>query len=378
MIFSIEKDILSDYLTIIQKGLPVKNTMPILMGIKLEVLTDKIVLTSNNSDIAVKAIINKEKVVDIKETGAVVIPGSFFIEIVRKITSRVIEVALFEDTILTIKADRSEFKLRVMEVLDYPRVDFVDQNKAIELDVKTIKAIHRETAFAAALNEKRPIITGINLRSDGNNLICTATDSFRLAQKTLALNESVEPFNITVPSKSFALLAASLDSFGENISIFTSINKILFKIDEIYFQSRLLDGAFPDITRLIPSEFPIIVKFNKEELIAALDRVSLFASKEKDMNQNVIKFHLRIDHVVEITSTNNEIGDALEEVIPCDTVYGPVIKIAFSSKYLVDSLKSFNSSEVSLNFTGEIKPFIIKAEHDQSLINLILPVKIDQ
>jgi DNA polymerase III subunit beta len=86
---------------------------------------------------------------------------------------------------------------------------------------------------------------------------------------------------------------------------------------------------------------------------------------------------LRQDKVVEISSTNNEVGDANEEIIPSSDVIGPMIRIAFSSRYLVEALKSFSSSEVLIQFAGEVKPFVIKGNLDQDLLHLILPVRID-
>ena len=112
-------------------------------------------------------------------------------------------------------------------------------------------------------------------------------------------------------------------------------------------------------------------------MLLAIERVSLLSSKDKDNNFSIIRFNLRKDHIVEITSTNNEIGDALEEIIPSDNVIGTSIKIAFSSKYLMDALRVFSSNEVELNFTGEVKPFVVKGESDKNLIHLILPVKFD-
>ena len=112
-------------------------------------------------------------------------------------------------------------------------------------------------------------------------------------------------------------------------------------------------------------------------MLQAVERVSLLSPKDRETNYNIIKLSLRPDHVVEMSSTNHEIGDALEEIIPSSDVEGPVIKIAFSSRYLVDALRAFSSSEVIIQFAGEVKPFVIKGNLDQDLLHLILPVRID-
>ena len=165
--------------------------------------------------------------------------------------------------------------------------------------------------------------------------------------------------------------------YNDHVEVYFNKIKIVFKFKNILFQSRLLDGSYPDTSRLIPEQFPVKVRFNKDELLAAIDRVSLLSTKDKENQYNVVKFNIREDHVVEISSSSTEIGNAVEEIIPTDPVEGPALKIAFSAKYITDALKSFTSPEVLLCFTGEVRPFICKGDLDYNLTALILPVRVD-
>ncbi|MFA5474121.1 MAG: DNA polymerase III subunit beta [Acholeplasmataceae bacterium] len=376
MIFSINRDVLLNHLIIVQKGLPVKTPLPILFAIKLEVNEDHLLLTTSNTDIAIQELVDDASL-SIKETGRCAIPGRYLIEIMRKITSQRIEFEMIEDRIIIIKADRSEFKLRLMEVDDYPDVDFLDLDEPISLDSQLFKSIIRETNFATAVSEKRPILTGVNFKYEDSTLYCVATDSYRLSQKNVKLRAQNQDFNLVIPSKSLEELGKILDASDDQIDLYINPNKVLFKLNNTLFQTRLLEGVYPDTQRIIPTEFPVSIPFNKEELLQAVERVSLLSPRDREINYNIIKMILREDHVVEISSTNSEIGDAKEVVIPSSDTQGPIIKIAFSSKYLVDALKSFNSNEVTLNFAGEVKPFVIKGSLDQDLLHLILPVRID-
>lgn len=376
MIFSINRDVLLNHLIIVQKGLPVKTPLPILFAIKLEVNEDHLLLTTSNTDIAIQELVDDASL-SIKETGRCAIPGRYLIEIMRKITSQRIEFEMIEDRIIIIKADRSEFKLRLMEVDDYPDVDFLDLDEPISLDSQLFKSIIRETNFATAVSEKRPILTGVNFKYEDGTLYCVATDSYRLSQKNVKLRAQSQDFNLVIPSKSLEELGKILDASDDQIDLYINPNKVLFKLNNTLFQTRLLEGVYPDTQRIIPTEFPVSIPFNKEELLQAVERVSLLSPRDREINYNIIKMILREDHVVEISSTNSEIGDAKEVVIPSSDTQGPIIKIAFSSKYLVDALKSFNSNEVTLNFAGEVKPFVIKGSLDQDLLHLILPVRID-
>jgi DNA polymerase-3 subunit beta len=143
------------------------------------------------------------------------------------------------------------------------------------------------------------------------------------------------------------------------------------------FQTRLLEGKYPDTSRIVPTDFPVIIPFNKEELLAAVERVSLLSPRDRDTNYNIIKLTLRSDHVVEVSSTNPEVGDALEEITPNGRVVGSSLQIAFSSRYLIEALKSFASSDITISFAGEVRPFVLNGPLDIDLLHLILPVRID-
>ena len=375
----IDREILLENLNTISRGLPVKSPMPILTGIKLYATDTDLFMTSSNTDISVEVTINDSSL-QIIEAGQTVVPGRFFIDIIRKINSKKVSLFLSEDKILIIKADRGEYKLHIMDPLDYPKMDFVSQENPLILSADVIKSIVRETVFATAQNEKKPILTGVNLNNTSGKLVITATDSFRLSQKIVELNEYPN-FNITIPAKSLDELSKSIDNYGDNVNIYLSINKMLVTFKNICFQTRLLDGNYPDTSRLIPQEFPIVVKFNKDELAAAVERVSLLSprdnTKDKEITYSIIKLSIKRDRIIEISTNNSIIGDAKEELIPTSVEASNSITIGFSSRYLLDSLKSFMSSEISLNLSGEIRPFIIKGDNDANLTQLILPVRME-
>ena len=377
MNFSIDRNVLLENLNLIARGLPVKTAMPVLNGIKMELTNEDLYLTSSNTDVSVQVVINDPSL-EIKETGKIVVPGNYFIQIIRKINSREVDISLIEDKIIVIKAERSEFKLNLLSVFDYPNIDFVCLDKPLVLSAKNLRSIIRETAYATSSNEKRPILTGVSLKYTNNKLLAIATDSFRLSQKITELDGvDFDDFNIVVPYKSLDELNKALELYNDDVEVYFNKIKIVFKFKNILFQSRLLDGSYPDTSRLIPEQFPVKVRFNKDELLAAIDRVSLLSNKDKENQYNVVRFNIREDHVVEISSSSTEIGNAVEEIIPTDPIEGPALKIAFSAKYITDALKSFISPEVLLCFTGEVRPFICKGDLDYNLTALILPVRVD-
>ena len=372
MNFSINKDTLLNNLIVAQKALSNKTPNPALQGIKLDVLEDHLIITTSNSDIAIKLTV-KDPSLSIQSKGSILIPGKYFIEIVRKLDGLKVSLSMAADNMLRIEADRSDITLNMMDLEDYPELQFSEKVKSIKINVRVLKTIIRQTAFATSSIENRPILTGVNFKIEGNKLKAIATDSYRLSQKEIELEDSYEPLNIIIPGKSLEELIKVLENNNDTVELHFDHSKILFKYNNLLFQSRLLEGNYPETSKLIPTDFPTVIKFNKENLSTAIERASLLSSR--DGNNAIVKLALRRDNIVEITSNSPEIGKVLEEVYPVDEIVGQPFRIAFSSKYILDALKIFNSSEVAVNFTGEIRPFIIRGEYDENMLQLILPVR---
>ena len=379
MNLTINREVLLSNLNTVSRGLPSKTPLPILTGIKLYATETDLFMTSSNSDISVEVDITDASLI-ITEPGQTVVPGKFFIDIIRKINSKIINLYLSDDKILVIRADRGEYKLHIMDPLDYPQIDLISLENPLTLDANKFSNIIKETVFAASSQEKKPILTGVNFKNENGDLIATATDSFRLAQKKISIPE-YNDFNITVPSKSLEELTKVIDNDIEIINLYLSNNKLLFQFKNVCFQTRLLDGNYPDTSRLIPREFSNVLKFNKDELIDAVERVSLLSprdkEKEKELTYSIIKLAINTDRLIEISTTNASVGDAKEELIPTGLDVTSQLIIGFSARYLIEALRSFISTEISINFSGEIRPFIIRGEKDENLTQLILPVRMD-
>ncbi len=378
MNLTIDREVLLENLNTISRGLPTKSPMPILTGIKLYVTENDLFMTSSNSDISVEVTINDASL-EIKEPGQTVVPGKF-IDIIRKINSRKVNLYLAEDKILVIKADRGEYKLYVMDPLEYPKMDFVALENPLKLNADVLKNMIKSTVFATSSSEKKPILTGVNFTNVNNTLTVVATDSFRLSQKVISI-EPYNDFNITIPNKSLDELLKAIDQFAGDVNLYFQSNKLLAQFKNVCFQTRLLDGNYPDTSKLISSNFAINLTFNKDELIEAVERVSLLSprdsAKDKEITYSIVKLELKKDRSVEISTTNSQIGDAKEELLPTGIDADGPIAVGFSSRYLLDALKSFISTEVTLGLQAETRPFIVRGENDSNLTQLILPVRMN-
>lgn len=370
MNFTIERDVLSQNLNFVGKALSNKIQMPGLTGILFQIKKDQIILTASNNEISIQATI-KDKFTVIEE-GEFLIQGKYLIEIIKKLSTKDVDFMNFEENTIKILAGKSVFTLNCLQLESFPLISFDNSNINFTIDAINLKQIIRKTVFAISNNESRVVLTGVSLKAKDNVVEVTATDSYRLARKKLTFDYNFPEINIVIPGKSFEDLNKIIEENQDIVEIHCSSSKILFKIGNILFQSRLIEGVFPKIDSLIPTKYLNVLKFKKDELISAIERVSIFVSNEVS---NIIKLTINDENNVELASTTNELGAAREEIQPIKSTVNSPMQIAFSSKYFLEAIRSFDSDEIEVNFTGEIKPFTITSDKDVNLIQLILPVR---
>lgn len=373
MKFSIAREILLEALNNVSKGLSSKTPLPVLTGIKIETNNNKLILTTTNREISIQACIENEESLVIENDGWCVVPGKYFIDIAKKIDGKKVEFSTFEENTIKILSDRSNFTLIALEKNNYPVINFEPIGEAIQIKASLIKQLIKQTAFAAGSSEARITLTGVCLELENNKLKAIATDSYRLAKKEIELENNHTQFRVNVPSKALEELCKIIDDDKEDILMYVMANKVLFVYKDVKFVTRLIEGSFPDTSSLFPKAHLIEIVFDKNALISTVDRASLFTNMD---SSSIVKFIINNDQSIQISSNSNEIGKVVDEVIPLKSVELPPFQIAFSAKYFLEALKVFESSQITIKFTGEIKPFAIEAENDPNLIQLILPVRV--
>jgi DNA polymerase-3 subunit beta len=161
-----------------------------------------------------------------------------------------------------------------------------------------------------------------------------------------------------------------LNTEDSDIEMHVFSNKVIFRFNSITIMTRLINGNYPDTSKLIPNEFSLIVKVNLNNFFNAIDRASLLTNEEE---KNIIKLETKDDFLI-ISSNIPEIGNVEEKVQLLEKVDNN-IKIAFSSKYMMDAIKVFEGENIALKFNGEIKPIIIDDAEGSNLLQLILPIR---
>ncbi|MBT2831117.1 DNA polymerase III subunit beta [Staphylococcus coagulans] len=375
MEFSIQRDYFITQLNDTLKAISPRTTLPILTGIKIDAKNEGIVLTGSDSEISIEITIpsqvDGEEIVNVTEPGSVVLPGRFFVDIIKKLPGREVKLSTNEQFQTLITSGHSEFNLSGLDPDQYPLLPQVSSEDALQLPVKVLKNVIAQTNFAVSTSETRPVLTGVNWLIQENELICTATDSHRLAVRKLKLeDEEIGDKNVIIPGKALAELNKIMTESEEHIDIFFASNQVLFRVGNVNFISRLLEGHYPDTSRLFPENYEIKLALDNSDFYHAIDRASLLA---REGGNNVIKLSAG-DEQVELSSTSPEIGTVKEEVT-ANEVEGGNLKISFNSKYMMDALKAIDNDEVEVEFFGTMKPFILKPKDDDTVTQLILPIR---
>lgn len=370
MKFTIDKNIFLEALYNVTKALSQKITIPVLNGIVIEANSDGIELLASDSELTIKVKIDKKEIKHIESEGKLIIQSRYILDIVRKMPSDIINLESSSNNTVKIYTDTNEFLLNCYNLSDYPNITIDKSANVVSLNSELLRTIINQTSYAMSTQEVRPILTGLNLKINGDILECIATDSYRLAKKVVKLNSPVEDsINVVLPGKSVNELVSILKEDDEvNIHIFS--NKVLFVFKNIMLQTTLLNGTYPDTTNYIPKEFAYMINLNLKEFYDAIDRASIITvSKDK----NIVKICID-DKKMTILGNSAENGKTKEE-LNIESNNKNRLDISFSSKYMMDALKVLDTTNIILQINGDDKPIIINAVDDDTVIELILPIK---
>ena len=393
MKLTIKKDLLLDGLNKVSKAISTKNLIPVLAGIKFDLKKKKLTLTASDNDITIQTVVTSTNEDDfrVEKEGSIIVSGKYMLDIVRKLPDKYINIEVFDELKILIYTENSEFSLNGISEDEYPNINLDESKKKVTINNKVFKNIVNQTAFASSNEETKPVLTGINFNIVGDVLECNSTDSYRLANKVVKLEKSSEEnFNIVIPSHNILEFTRILDDDEEgNVEMHISNNKVLFIYKNLKFQSRLINGTYPNTSNLMPKEDFLIVYTKLNDLYNVIDRASILTS---DKDKNIVTLETN-GNVLTLKSSSQEIGRVEEKMnitknnedgnkMKCQKSEYTItknneeeIRISFSAKYMMEALKSFSTETVEIHFVGEIKPILVKSSEDETLTQLVLPIR---
>ena len=371
MKFKIVREELLKGLNVASRAVASKNANPILNNLQIELDETGLYITGSNNDLTIRTMIpyskdGREIITNYKE-GATLINAKIITEIARKLDSVELSLDVIDSTIAIIRDERSEFKLNCIRAEEYPDLDLDPEGSALSLSNADFATLIDQTAFAASTKEQRPILTAVNLEALDGKLVATATDSARMARKVLEIDPSVGfVANIT------ARMLVEVKHLVENtptIEISVSDKKALFSFGKTVVATRLLSGDYPNTKNIIPRSLNYFLKVNAQDFIKSVERASLLSIER----ENVVNLSMS-ENSVEISSKSSQIGSANEKLH--DFAYeGQRLEVSFNNDFVLAAIKALGSSEVTIAFVGEMKPFIIRNDEDDSIVQVVTPMR---
>lgn len=353
----------------------VRHTLPILSNIILEAKDDKLILSSTNLDIYCSDKIKAE----VLQSGEVSVSAATFFEIIKRLPSGSEVLMIMEEgeNEIRLTCGRSKFNLSTLKTDDFPIISDSDLSTNFVLSADELIRIIDKTKFAVSNEETRYYLNGIFLHKAERNSIqflrAVATDGHRLAQYDIPLPQGAEDITgIIIPKKTIYELRKVLDDANGDVSVSLNENKIKFSFNDLKVVSKVIDGTFPDYTKVIPQKNDKNFKTNNSDLKNAIDRVSAVAANEESKSK-AIKFCIE-NNSLSLSVESQSKGSANEMI---DVNYsGDKVDIGFNSKYIIDICNEVDGDEISISLSDSISPAIILDKTDENLFFVLMPMRI--
>jgi DNA polymerase-3 subunit beta len=367
----------------------VKPTLPVLANVLLTTEKDRLRLSATNLETGV----NYWLPAKILEPGAITIPAKVLTDFVTSLPSQTITLET-TNLILHLSCGSFEANINGIAASEFPEISKALGKPTLKLPLSTISKAIFQVAFAAAADEGRPVLTGVLVDLRKDELCLVATDGYRLSKRVILgmgkIIEKEKKMKLIIPARTLTevgrvVLETKKSNEGEsdqsqdekgrlNIAVLPERNQIMFALDEIEISSKLIEGKFPDFSKIIPTEVKTTVEVDTTELTHAVRVASIFARD----SANIIKFSLDPKLGMELSANTKEVGDNVSKIEA--KISGDKTDIAFNSRYILDLLSNIGSSRLVLEFSGSLAPGVFKPfsgkEEKSSFLHLIMPVRV--
>ncbi|MFR0591955.1 DNA polymerase III subunit beta [Limosilactobacillus mucosae] len=377
MKFTINRPAFINQLNNVLRAISSKTTIPILTGLKMVVTDHSLILTGSDADITIESTLeaaDSNYGLSIEEPGAIVLPARFFNEVIKKLPDKQATIEVFNGLQVRITSGTAEFTINGQDANNYPHLPEVESENTVELASDMLREVIDQTRIAVSKQESRPILTGIHVMLNNGILTAVATDSHRLAQRKVELPETAGlDFDIVLPGVSMTELAKMISDEKDGVKMQITENQALFIFGNTHFYSRLLEGNYPETSRLIPETSDTRLEITASDLLASIERASLLSHESRN---NVVKLTVNPENkIATVSGTSADVGN-VEEEINADQIVGNPLEISFNPDYMRDALKSFGQTKILISFTTALRPFtLVPTEEKANFVQLITPVR---
>ena len=342
--------------------------MPILANVMIEAHKSLIRITATDLEVGVRGEVEAE----VAKEGTVTVNAKKLYEIIREVPNDQVQLKRLDNDWVEIRSGKSVFKIVGMDAKEFPQFPAFDNKGLSTVPASTIREMIERTIFSVSTDETRYSLNGVFIeQSDGGNVRMVATDGHRLAFEEKNIGSLGLAKGVILPRKGLSELKKLLESGEEGVvSLGFKENMGLVSKDKVELFMRLIDGDFPDYTKVIPKGNPNLVKLDHEELLRALRRVSILSSER----YKGIKMEFSSGKV-SISANNPDLGEAVEEV---EAEYkGKSIAIGFNARYLIDVLAVLGGEgEIEFELKDELSPSVIRKIGVDGYLYVLMPMRL--
>ena len=364
MKFTSERESILEALQVVIGVVERRQTMPILANVLLSAKDGRLSVTA--TDLEVELVAGAD--VTVQQPGSITIPGRKLLDIVRALPDKATVTFTLEGEKATVKAGKSRFTLTSLPAADFPTVEEINVQVSFDVDQAQLKRLIDKTHFSMAQQDVRYYLNGMLLESDGKVLRAVATDGHRLAMCEIELATKATGQQVIVPRKGVLELQRLIGAEG-SVNVQIGSNHIRVTIGDVRFSSKLVDGRFPEYSRVIPAAPPRVVKADRESLRRALQRTAILSNEK----YRGIRLALRQNHLL-LTAHNPEQEEAEEEV---EVVYeGEEFEVGFNVNYLLDALAAVDGAEVEVGLTDANSSCLVRPPAGGAGRYVVMPMRL--
>ena len=358
-----DKSKLIEGMNIVMKAIPGKTTMMILECVVIEVKDNQIKLIANDLQLGIETLIDGE----IKQEGSVAVGAKVFFEIIRKLPSDNVSITVDEDYHMNISCGKAKFNIMAKATDEVPYLPNIVKDKNVNISQFTLKDIIRQTVFSISDNENAKVMTGELFEIHDSELKVVSLDGHRISIRKVKLNQSYDDVSVIIPGKTLIEISKIINGgMDDEVSIFFTDKHVLFEFEDTIVLSRLIEGEYYKIDKMLSTDYETKVTVNKREMLECIDRSTLLW-KESDKKPVIIDVQ---DDYMKF-AMNSAIGSMDEDIDVSKE--GKDILIGFNPRFLMDALRVIDEDEITMYMINPKAPCFIR-DQEETYIYLILPV----
>jgi len=365
---SLTQENLSRALGSVGRIVSTRTSLPVLSNVLLATDGNRLRLSATNLEIGINYWVGGK----VEQQGSVTVPARLFAEFVGSLPHGNIDLSAI-DNVLTVKTPHYESRFNGITAEEFPLIPTITTDPVLTLEAGVLKDALAQVVVAASADEARPVLAGVYMYTEDENLYLVATDSYRLAEKRLELaGDAPKAFSCIVPARTMQELVRLLSESTSDVEIYLDENQVMFRLGDIELVSRLIEGQFPNYRQIVPKHAETSFEIDTAEFTRITKVASLFARE----SAGSVRLEIKAEGEVSISSSDSEVGGNTSSA-ECE-VAGDDGEISLNARYLTDALGVMKSPMVTFAISGKLSACVLSPagpDVSDDYLHIVMPLR---